>query len=68
MPQKKDEIIYILTNEAMPGYVKVGRTRTSLEKRVGDLNRSTGIPLPFTVFYACRVKNAQFAEIGRAHV
>ena len=56
------EIIYILTNEAMPGYVKVGRTGTSLEQRVRELNSSTSIPLPFTVFYACTVKDSQFVE------
>lgn len=57
-----NEIIYILTNEAMSGYVKIGRTSTSLEQRVRGLNSSTSIPLPFTVFYACIVKDAQFVE------
>lgn len=57
-----NEIIYILTNEAMPGYVKVGRTSTSLEQRIRELNSSTSVPLPFTSFYACTVKNAQFVE------
>jgi len=57
-----NEIIYLLTNEAMPGYVKIGKTNNNLEQRVRDLNTPTGIPLPFTVFYACTVKNAQFVE------
>ncbi len=57
-----DEIIYILTNEAMSGYVKIGKTSTSLEQRVRELNSSTSLPLPFTVFYACSVKDAQFVE------
>lgn len=56
------EIIYILTNESMPGYVKIGRTTTSLEQRIRELNSSTSIPLPFTAFYACIVKDAQFVE------
>lgn len=56
------EIIYILTNEAMPGYVKIGKTNNNLEQRVRELSASTSIPLPFTVFYACAVKNAQFVE------
>lgn len=56
------EIIYVLTNEAMPGYVKVGRTSTSLEQRIRELYSSTSVPLPFTAFYACTVKNAQFVE------
>lgn len=57
-----NEIIYILTNEAMPGYVKIGKTNGSLEQRVRELSASTSVPLPFTVFYACRVENAQFVE------
>lgn len=57
-----NEIIYILTNEAMPGYVKVGRTATSLEQRIRELNSSTSVPLPFTAFYACLVKDASFVE------
>lgn len=57
-----NEIIYILTNEAMSGYVKIGRTNNNLEQRVRDLSASTSIPLPFTVFYACTVKDAQFVE------
>lgn len=56
------DIIYILTNEAMPGYVKIGKTNNNLEQRIKELSASTSIPLPFTVFYACIVKNAQFVE------
>lgn len=56
------EIIYILINEAMPGYVKIGRTTTNLEQRVRGLSASTSVPLPFTVFYACMVKDANFVE------
>lgn len=57
-----NDIIYILTNEAMPGYVKIGKTNNNLEQRVRELSASTSVPLPFTVFYACIVKNAQFVE------
>ncbi len=57
-----NEIIYILTNEAMPGYVKIGKTNNDLEQRVRDLSASTSIPLSFTVFYACTVKDAHFVE------
>lgn len=57
-----NEIIYILINEAMPGYVKIGRTSTNLEQRIRDLSASTSVPIPFTCFYACTVKDAQFVE------
>jgi len=55
-------IIYVLINEAMPGYVKIGKTDTSLEQRIRELSTSTSIPLPFTCFYACTVKDALFVE------
>ena len=56
------DIIYILINEAMPGYAKIGKTSASLEQRIRELSTSTSIPLPFTCFYACTVKNAAFVE------
>ncbi|MCF7831893.1 MAG: GIY-YIG nuclease family protein [Candidatus Pacebacteria bacterium] len=55
-----NEIIYILINEAMPGYVKIGRT-TNLEQRIRSLD-TTGVPLPFECFYACTVNSAVFVE------
>lgn len=55
-----DEIIYILINEAMPGYIKIGRT-TNLEQRIRSLD-TTSVPLPFECFYACTVENADFIE------
>jgi hypothetical protein len=55
-----NDIIYILTNEAMPGYVKVGRT-TNLNQRLRSLYR-TQVPLPFEVFYACTVDSGTDVE------
>jgi hypothetical protein len=54
-------IIYILTNEAMPGYIKIGKTG-DLGTRVKDLSRATGVPLPFEVFYAAEVDDVDFVE------
>lgn len=54
------EIIYILINEAMPGYVKIGRTN-DLERRIREMD-NTSVPLPFECFYACTVKDSQFVE------
>ena len=45
------EIIYVLTNEAMDGLVKIGRTTTSVEQRIRELD-NTSAPLPFQCFYA----------------
>lgn len=55
-----NEIIYILINEAMPGYIKIGKT-TNLEQRIRSLD-TTAVPLPFECFYACTVKDASFVE------
>src|SRR3989338_1612 len=55
-----NEIIYILINEAMPGYVKIGKTK-NLEQRMRTLYR-TQVPLPFECFYACTVPNSKDVE------
>ena len=47
-------IVYILTNEAMPGYIKIGRTETSVPQRMSELDK-TSMPLPFQCYYAARV-------------
>jgi hypothetical protein len=32
------ELVYVLTNEAMEGMVKIGRTTTSVEQRISDID------------------------------
>jgi len=54
------EIVYVLINEAMAGYAKIGRT-TDLEQRIRTLD-NTSVPLPFECFYAARVNDAAFVE------
>lgn len=57
-------IIYVLTNEAMPGLVKIGRTDAAdVADRIKQLD-STSIPLPFECFYAAEV--ADVARVERA--
>ncbi len=46
-------IIYILTNESIPDYIKIGRA-DNLEKRMKQLH-TTGVPLPFECFYARKI-------------
>lgn len=55
------EIVYILTNGAMPGLVKIGFTNGDLASRVKQLFH-TSVPLPFEVFFACEVNNATEVE------
>lgn len=42
--------------------MKIGRTSGVLEKRIKELSASTSIPLPFTCFYACTVRDSGFVE------
>ena len=59
-PNGKEGIIYVFVNEAMPGYVKVGKTE-DIERRISELDW-TNLPLPFECFYAARVGDAAFVE------
>jgi hypothetical protein len=43
------ELVYLLSNEAMPGWVKIGRTK-QIERRLKDLY-NTSVPLPFKEEY-----------------
>jgi len=54
-------IIYILTNDSMPNYIKVGRTEREVHKRMIELD-TTALPLPFQCYYACEVDDYQKVE------
>ncbi len=54
-------IVYVLTNPAMPGMVKIGRTSREMEARLSELY-STGVPLPFECAYAARVGDENKVE------
>ncbi len=53
--------VYVLTNPAMPGMVKIGKTIRNVELRLSDLY-STGVPLPFECEYAAKVKDVDKTE------
>ncbi len=55
-------IVYILTNEAMPGIVKIGITESDLKERIAQLSRSTSVPLPFECYYAAEVEDMGHVE------
>lgn len=55
------EIVYILTNPAIPDLIKIGRT-TNLEDRIRSLSSHTGVPIPFECHFACEVDDGLSVE------
>ena len=53
-------IIYILTNQSFPDYIKIGKT-SNLKQRLKSLD-STGVPLPFECYYAVEVDDMARVE------
>ncbi len=47
--------VYVLTNPAIPGLVKIGRTSRTPAIRAAELSEPTGVPCPFEVAYALYV-------------
>ncbi len=59
-------IVYLLTNECMPGLVKIGKTsRKDLDQRLRELY-TTGVPLPFECKFACKVHLDYMSELENA--
>jgi hypothetical protein len=57
-------IVYVLTNPAMPGLVKIGQTSAEdAAVRLGQLY-TTGVPFPFHLEFAAKVNNPD--EVERA--
>ncbi len=58
----ENQIVYVLTNPAMPSMVKIGKTTQSdVEYRMSQLY-STGVPLPFKCEYAVEVADCSNVE------
>ena len=59
-------IVYVLTNPAMPGIVKIGMTeRGDVQRRMTELY-STGVPLPFECVIARQLEDVDAARVERA--
>ena len=59
-------IVYVLTNPAMPGIVKIGMTDgPDVLQRMGALY-TTGLPFPFDCVIAREIEDRKAAEIERA--
>ncbi|NVM80003.1 hypothetical protein FHW83_005847 [Duganella sp. SG902] len=61
------QIVYVLTNPAMPGLVKIGKTtQEEVDQRMKQLY-STGVPVPFECVFACRVPDSSVVEKALHH-
>jgi len=61
------QIVYVLTNSAMPGLIKIGHTtQDEVDLRMRQLF-STGVPVPFECAFACRVPDANIVERALHH-
>ena len=59
-------IVYALTNPAMPGMVKIGMTnKDDVQRRMNELY-DTGVPLPFECVIAKQIEGREAAEIENA--
>ncbi len=59
-------IVYIATNLAMPGLVKIGQTTGPAADRMASLYTS-GVPLPFDCVYAAKVADVDKVELAFQH-
>lgn len=60
--EKNEGIVYVLSNPAMPGLVKIGSTtHDSVTIRMSQLY-TTGVPFPFDCEYAARVSDVAQVE------
>ncbi len=59
-----NEIVYVLTNPAMPGLVKIGKTtQADVSLRMNQLY-TTGVPVPFECVYAIAVEDCSSVELA----
>ncbi len=59
---ENSQIVYALTNSAMPGLIKIGKTtQDDVSIRMSQLY-STGVPVPFECIYAAEVENCSKVE------
>lgn len=54
--------VYVLTNPAQQGLVKIGKTTKAPEERVKELSSATGVATPFTLIFHRQFNNCHIAE------
>jgi hypothetical protein len=59
----KQDWVYVLSNAAMPGILKIGYTRRDLDVRVIELSKSTGVATPFKLEWAFNCYDGDILEL-----
>jgi hypothetical protein len=54
--------VYVLTNSAMPGLVKIGLTTRNPTIRASELTAATGVPAPFVIAWCRAVSDCAYVE------
>jgi T5orf172 domain len=54
--------VYVLTNPAIPGRVKIGCTARTPETRAAELSKASAVPEPFAVAWAAAVTDHKAVE------
>lgn len=49
-----DELVYVLSNPAMPGLYKIGHTKSDAFSRAKQISHATGVPIDFQVEWTYR--------------
>lgn len=62
-PPGRPGYVYVLTNSAMPGIVKIGRTFRAPRTRLRELSDATGVPVEFELAWA----HATFFSVELEH-
>jgi len=58
--------VYVLSNKAMPGLLKIGYTMNTVEGRVKELSIATGVPTEFVIEYQMECRDPVGVE-ARSH-
>jgi len=57
-----DQWVYILSNPAQPGLLKIGYTKKFPEERAKQISSATGVALPYKVEWAYQCFNGEMVE------
>ncbi len=58
----KEGYVYCMSNDSMPGLLKIGMTTDEPEERAKELSSATGVPFPFRVEQCKKVANPRAKE------